>query len=111
MQIYTYAGVIELSTDTVNALKTKFRGVNVDEELAKLHLWLLKNPSRRPKRYIRFIESWLSRSPRKEMPRVVSSWWTTEHGTMEQAQRCGVMPRAGEDWPRLRERIRQAMSS
>jgi hypothetical protein len=36
-------------------------GIDVDKELAKMALWLEKNPSRRPVKPIRFAEKWLDK--------------------------------------------------
>jgi len=37
------------------------RGIDVDRELALAALWLEKNPSRRPKNVLRFLEAWLQK--------------------------------------------------
>lgn len=102
--------VVELSTDTVVALKRKFPSRDVDGELAKAHLWLLRYPKRRPVNVWRFLDSWLKRAPETQRPPpVVNAWWTTDERTLNQGAALGIAPRAGETMANFRDRIAARM--
>src|SRR5262245_50868238 len=58
-------GEFEVTPEIRAGLYVKFRGVDVQNELALMCLWLAKNPSVRPKRPIRFIENWLKKCRNK----------------------------------------------
>jgi hypothetical protein len=67
--------------------------------------WLEKNPSRRPRKPLRFIENWLSKaSPRAAMVQV-NKWWETEAATNEMAAKMGMKAKGNEGWPEFRARI------
>ena len=53
---------VVISAETIMALEAKYPTMIVGVELAKMHLWLLNNPSRRPVKVLRFVESWLKRA-------------------------------------------------
>jgi hypothetical protein len=40
---------------------SKFPAIDVMRELRKMEAWLYANPSKRKKKYVRFINGWLSR--------------------------------------------------
>lgn len=52
----------QIADETIAALAAKYPGVDVGAELAKAHLWLLRNPKGRPKLVMRFVETWMKRS-------------------------------------------------
>ena len=61
MRLASADGDVEIEPDTVSALRLKYRGVDVETELAKMHLWLLSNKARRPRNLMRFVETWLGK--------------------------------------------------
>ena len=103
----------ELSTDVIRGLELRYPQVIVRDQLALMALWLEKNPARRPKRVIRFVENWLkSASPRlRSVPKQVSAWWTTEAGTLEQGRLMGLSARPGEDMAQFRGRIMEKIKA
>lgn len=110
MLLQCKSGWIELSTDTVAALKRKFPSRDVDAELAKAHLWLLRYPKRRPVNVWRFLDSWLKKAPETHKPPpVVNAWWTTDERTVNQGAALGLSPRAGETMANFRDRIAAKM--
>jgi hypothetical protein len=97
---------LELSTDTVDALRRKWPTRDVANELAKMHLWLLRYPRRRPVNVWLFVENWLRRAPAvNRPPPVVNAWWTTDDRTINQGAAIGLSPRAGETMATFRDRI------
>ena len=74
-----------------------------------MHIWLERNPSRRPVRLWRFLDNWLSRAPDLIQPvqRDVAAWWTTEQRTINFAAGLNppMLPRPGESMSEFRERI------
>lgn len=107
MKLSGKTGEVELSTDTIAALKARFPTKNVERELALAHLWLLKNPSSRPVRMIRFLENWLRKADSviRPDPVVVAAWWVSDERTLNQGRALGLEPRPGESMPAFRDRI------
>ena len=101
----------EIPDEVVRGLELRYPQVNVRDQISLMALWLSKNPSRRPKLVIRFVETWLRKStPRlKAVPKQVAAWWTSEAGTMEQARLLGMSARPGEDMAQFRKRIADRM--
>lgn len=103
-------GEIELSTETVMALQARWITRDVENELLKMHLWLLQHPTRRPVRIWRFIDVWLERSPAVKRPTtVVNAWWATDERTINQGAAVGINPRPGETMAAFRDRLGEAM--
>lgn len=101
---------LELSTDTIAALKRKYPTRDVDAELSKMHLWLLRYPKRRPANVWRFLDSWLKKAAETQRPPpVVNAWWTTDDRTINQGAALGLSPRAGETMANFRDRIAEKM--
>jgi hypothetical protein len=101
-------GPVELSADTIAALKLSYATKNIDLETARAALWLERNPSRRPVRMLRFLETWLKRSDSVIRPApIVAAWWTTEARTVNFALGLSppMTPRAGESMGEFRDRI------
>ena len=55
-------GWINIGEFMISDWRRRFPKVDVEEELAKAHSWLLANPKNRKRRYRRFLESWMSRA-------------------------------------------------
>ena len=104
------SGDVDLSTDTIAALKRKYPTRDVDGEIAKMHLWLLRYPKRRPINVWLFVDNWLKRAPAvNRPPPVVNAWWTTDERTVNQGAALGLSPRAGETMANFRDRIAAKM--
>lgn len=107
MQIADY----ELPDEVISGLALRYPNTNVREQLSLMALWLAKNPSRKPKRVIRFVETWLGRaSPKlKAVPQKVPLWWQSDEGTMKQAAILGLRAKPGEEMRQFRERVMAKM--
>lgn len=101
----------ELEPEVLRGLELRYPQVAVKDQIALMALWLAKNPARRPKRVLRFVETWLRKSTPKlrAVPKQVAAWWTSEAGTMEQARLLGLSARPGEDMAQFRKRIADKM--
>lgn len=106
-------GTYELSEEIITGLCLRYPNVNVREQLALMALWLAKNPSRAPKRPIRFVENWLKKSTPKlrAVPKIVPAWWQSDSDTLKQGELVGVKPRPGEEMHEYRKRIRERMAA
>ena len=105
-------GMSELSPDVIRGLQLRYPLCNVPDQLLLYNLWLQKNPARRPKRLLRGVENWLKKaSPKAPMVDLTAArWWSSEQNTLVMAHRLGLTPKPGEEWPKLRERIRERLS-
>ncbi len=62
---WTESGWQNIPDALAESWRKAYPGVNVDGQLAKMHAWMMANPTKRPKSsYARFITNWLS----KEVP-------------------------------------------
>lgn len=96
-----------ISDEVISGLSLRYPQTNVREQLSLMALWLAKNPSRRPKRVMRFVETWLKKSSPKlrAVPKIIPAWWQSDSGTMAQAALLGVKPKPGEEMRQFRERL------
>ena len=131
MKVYAQEGEFELAPELVRSLAATYQSVNVRRELERMHLWTLKNPSRRWSNPLRGIEAWLKREARKIAARKESErqqvkrtevsylkgvptkssdppWWATDEGTLQHGQRLGVPAKPGETMANYRARLRAA---
>lgn len=131
MKVYAQEGEFELDPELVRSLCSTYPAVNVRRELERMHLWTLKNPSRRWTNPLRGIEAWLKRTQAtvlkaKETERqwrksqesaylrgvkttgVSTAWWSSDEATLEYGRKKGVNPRPGESMPDYRARLRAA---
>lgn len=101
----------EISDEVIGGLQLRYPNANVREQLSLMALWLAKNPSRRPKRVMRFVETWLTRaSPKlKAVPKIIPAWWQSDEGTMAQARLLGLEAKRGEEMRQFRERVMRVM--
>ena len=111
MRIPSADGEYELSDELIQGLSLRYPNANVRDQLSLMALWLAKNPARRPKRVIRFVETWLKRaSPKlRAVPKVIPAWWQSDEGTMRQAELLGMRAKPGEEMRQFRERIMAKM--
>jgi hypothetical protein len=99
-------GSVELTPQTLEALRLTWPTKDVRTELAKMHLWLLANPARRPANIWRFVRNWLKKAPDFVKPApMVAAWWTTEARTLNMGESLEMKPRAGESLSEFRDRI------
>jgi len=111
-------GEFNLTEDMIQSLRLKFPHVDVDRELAGIHLWLHRNPSRRWKYPLRGIEKCLKKKEAKARANgaklhIVTSkqaekWWETEEATVAYAEKIGMPARPGETFAAWRKRLRAA---
>lgn len=103
---------VAVSDDTIAALQIRHRAKNVRDELLKAHLWLLRNPRRRPSRMWVFVDNWLNKAPAVIRPvPVVIAWWSTDERTINQGEALGLTARPGESMSQYRDRIAKAMQA
>lgn len=55
-------GTFDLTDTQIEAWQLAYKGVDVAEECAKAHAWILANPSRAKKSIPRFLVNWLNRA-------------------------------------------------
>ncbi len=65
MKLLTKNGEHELSEGELQAYRLKFR--TFDEQLGDIAMWLVRNPSRRPKDIHRFLNAWLKKPYRSKV--------------------------------------------
>jgi hypothetical protein len=106
-------GVVELNDITIRALHQAWPTKDVDTELAKMHLWLLAHPHKRPTYFWTFTRNWLRKSPDVTPPPmpVGAGWWRSPEATHEVAKGLGLYARPGEEMSAYRERIAAAIAS
>jgi hypothetical protein len=110
MELQGKAGPVELSTDTIAALKVRFPAKHVDSELLRAHLWLLRNTSSRPVNIWRFLDHWFAKAPDViRPPAVVNAWWATDERTINQGAAIGIQARPGETMAQYRSRVADKM--
>lgn len=103
----------EISEEVISGLQLRYPQTNVREQISLMALWLAKNPSRRPKRVIRFVETWLKRSQPKlrAVPKIIPAWWQSDEGTLAQAKLLGMEAKRGEEMRAFRERVMARMKA
>lgn len=61
MQLLTKSGVLEVDEIAITALRNRYPAADLSREFPAMHLWLLKNPAKRPANGWRFIDNWLKK--------------------------------------------------
>lgn len=132
MMIFVKTGEYELTPELVRSLAATYPAVNVRNELARMYLWTLKNPSRRWELPLRGIETWLRKASKKaleareknraikakqdeqnylngmkarKLTPVTDAWWTSDAGVNRKAAELGMVARPGEGWPQFKARV------
>ena len=107
MRIATKSGEYEIQPDIIRALQIRFPAANVERELLLCALWLEKNPARRPRKALRFVENWMKKvSPKAPMIDIKrAQWWASESATTQMAESLGMKARGNETWAEFRARI------
>lgn len=65
MILPTAGGPFDVTAEIRAGLYVRYRGVDVQNELALMALWLAKNPASLPLKPLRFVENWLKKSQNK----------------------------------------------
>ena len=108
MKIDTATGEFEITDVFLQAWMTRFPTVDLRREWPLMVLWLAKNPAKRPKNAIRFIENWLRRTHENEVRNLAE---TSKRGQAS-AERVGslynVKPLPGESQEAYNQRVIRA---
>lgn len=107
MKLHGKAGPVELSPEAVRGLAVKYPGINIEDQLALMALWLERHEKRRPVNVWRFVDAWLRKvQPKRPVIEPIErAWWTTEEKTLAYGKHVGVEPRRGEEMQPYRERL------
>ena len=90
----------------IDGFKAKYPHVDMASELAKMHLWLHRNPASQPIAPFKFVDNWLKKlKPKQAQLRIVGGAKMTEHEVLALAQSMNVLPRPGESYPQLARRL------
>jgi len=106
MNIPSHDGYFDLTDDLLSALKVKYPAVPVYDEMLKANLWLHKNPARRPKLMLRFLEKWLSKCKIKPVKIHLVNGKMTESEILALGRQKGLDPRPGESYEKFLQRLR-----
>ena len=102
---------LEITEDILSGLKVSYPQVDVADELAKMHWWLVKNPARIPVTPARFITNWLKKTrPKSEARLHLVGSKMTESEMLAAGQRIGVAPAVGETWQQFARRLQERMA-
>ena len=108
MQIATEGGEFEITDVLLQAWMTRYPTADLRREHPLMVLWLMKNPAKKPKNPIRFIENWLKRVQEREVKNLAE---TSKRGR-ESAERIGtrfnVTPLPGESQEAYNQRVIRA---
>ena len=105
MKIDTHSGEFEITDVFLQAWLIRFPTVDLRREFPLMVLWLAKNPAKKPKNAIRFIENWLRRTHENEVKNLAE---TSKRGQAS-AERVGnlynVSARPGESQEAYNRRV------
>ena len=111
MKLDTVDGEFEITDVFLQAWLIRFPTVDLRREWPLMVLWLAKNPAKRPKNAIRFIENWLRRTHANEVKNLAE---TSKRGQAS-AERVGnlynVKPNPGETQEAYNQRVIRAATS
>lgn len=83
---------------------------DMSAELAKMHLWLARNPSRQPVSPYRFVDNWMKKiKPKPAKLHIVGSSMS-EPEMLAAGQRIGISPAPGESWAQFGRRLKQKLA-
>lgn len=108
----TKRGPVEVDQQAIDALKKVWPTKDVDVELNKALIWLLRFPKREPVYFWTFVRNWMRKSKDviKPAPKL-AMWWKSDAETLEVGKAVNVLPRAGEEMPQYRKRIADALAA
>jgi hypothetical protein len=97
-------------TPFLDGYKAKYPNIHdLGAELAKMHLWLARNPARWPMKPFRFVDAWLGKIKRQPVKLHLAGGRMTETEILDLCKKHGIEPRPGEDWGRVMGRLREVM--
>lgn len=108
MRLGTVAEDFVITDVLLKAWTTRFPTADLQREHPLMVLWLLKNPAKRPKNPVRFIENWLRKVQEREVRNLAE---TTKRGAASAeriGERYGVSPRPGESQEAYNQRVIRA---
>jgi hypothetical protein len=106
IKLWTKTTEVEIDEQTIEALQSKWPSRDVQVELKRMHLWLLRYPVRRPATIWRFVDNWLKKAPAViRPPTIVYAWWATDERTINQGAALGLEPRPGESMVQFKDRV------
>ena len=105
MDIDTATGTFSISDVLVKAWATRFPAADLQREHPLMVLWLLKNPSRRPRNAIRFIENWLRKVNERELKNMETVAQRGRASAERVGERYGVKARPGESQEDFNRRV------
>ncbi|QDP54693.1 MAG: hypothetical protein Tp1124DCM412911_29 [Prokaryotic dsDNA virus sp.] len=76
---WTEDGFIGLTDERKASWADAYPYVDIDSELLVIHQWLLANPKKRKKQYMRFVNSWFARANEKTKGTSHGNNYATEH--------------------------------
>lgn len=110
VRLPTQEGEFEITDILLQAWLTRFPTADLRREFPLMVLWITKNPAKKPKNAIRFIENWLRRTQQNEIRNLAE---TSKRGR-ESAERIGerfnVKPHPGESQEAYNRRVIAAAS-
>ena len=97
-------GPVDITDDIIRALQLRYPGVDIEDNLILMKWYMVKTPSRIPKKLFRFMETWLKKQ--KPRPATKLRSMMTEKQLLAEGQKNGIVPRPGEDWVSFDQRLR-----
>lgn len=95
----------------INGYKAKYPHVDMQRELALMHLWLARNPAKWPLKPFRFVDNWLSKLKPKMVKLQLAHGNLPEHEVIALAARLGTQARPGESYAQLARRLADLQSN
>ena len=108
MKLSTEQGEFEITDVLLQAWMTRYPAADLRREYPLMVLWLAKNPAKKPKNAIRFIENWLKRTQENAV-RDLQERSKRGAATAERiGEKFGVKPLPGEAQEHFNRRVIQA---
>jgi hypothetical protein len=105
--IPTKSGNFALSEQLIAAFQAKYPAVQVREQILIASLWLERNPSRRPTKPLRFLDTWLKKHiPVPGMRPTIAAMVPDQNTLLAEGQKRGILPHPGESWAQYQGRLR-----
>lgn len=105
MQIDTESGSFEISDVLLQAWLIRFPTVDLRREYPLMVLWLAKNPAKKPKNPIRFIENWLRRTHENEVKNLAETGKRGQASAERVGNLYNVKPLPGESQEAYKRRV------
>jgi hypothetical protein len=105
MHIDTESGSFEITDVLLQAWMTRFPTVDLRREWPLMVLWITKNPAKKPKNPIRFIENWLKRTHANELRNLEETSKRGAASAERVGSRYGCTPQPGETQEAFNRRV------